>query len=355
MPILAVAAAEADLDLVHAERPVLAEGLGDRLRLAGEGAAAGVPAGLADVQRLGDRAELDGVRDPGPGAELLDPGDLARQPVARVALREPAVAANGGPAHGGGRRAADPDGDAGLGGAGQLAEVLEGEQFTLELRVLLGPEGGAQRVQGLVEEGSAAGEVGAEDLELLLHVAGADAEDQPAAREVVEGGVLLGAEQRVAQAQDRDVAQQADVLGDPGQEGEGGHRVVPDGAHGSGEPARDGDVVTGGDVPEAGPVGGPRHLGEVDGGGRGLPGLGVDGALRLDRELHPVDQPALRKHARHAAPPRFVCRPRLRLPMRVPPAPGAIVVADGPSGKGFDPATRKVIRARGMCREGRVG
>ena len=53
-----------------------------------------------------------------------------------------------------------------------------------------------------------------ERLELLLHVPGPDPEDQPAAGEMVEGGVLLGGDQRMPQADDRDMAQQPHVLGD---------------------------------------------------------------------------------------------------------------------------------------------
>ena len=79
------------------------------LRLAGERAAPHVPAGLAHVQRLGDGADLDGLGDARRLAQRAQPGDLRGQPVPRVALRQPAVAADGRPAHGGGRGAAHPE------------------------------------------------------------------------------------------------------------------------------------------------------------------------------------------------------------------------------------------------------
>ncbi len=119
-------------------------------------------------------------------------------------------------------------------------------------------------------------------------MAGADPEDQPAATEVVEGGVLLGGEQRVAQADDGDVTEQPYPLGGGGEEGEGGDRVVPDRAHRGREPARDGDVVAAGDVVEAGALGAAGDVQEVLGSGGGLPRFGVEGALRLDGELDAV-------------------------------------------------------------------
>jgi hypothetical protein len=103
-------------------------------------------------------------------------------------------------------------------------------------REFIGPERGPQGVDALVEHGPAPLEVHPQHLELLLYVSGADPEDQAPAAQVVEGRVLLGGEQRVPQPDDRDMAQQPYALGDSGQEGEGGDGVVPDRAHGGGEP-----------------------------------------------------------------------------------------------------------------------
>lgn len=108
------------------------------------------------------------------------------------------------------------------------------------------------------------------------------------AAEVVEGRVLLGGEQRVAQADDGDVREQPDPVGHGGQVGEGGHGVVPDRAHGLGQPVRDRHVVAGGDVGESGAVGGAGDLDEVGGARVRLPGFGVERGLGLDRELDAV-------------------------------------------------------------------
>ncbi len=181
-------------------------------------------------------------------------------------------------------------------GAGPLPEALEVVELAVVLGELVGSEGGAQGVEALVEHGPALPEVHAQGLELLLDVPRAHPEDQPAAAEVVEGGVLLGGEQGVSQADDRDVAEQPDAGGGGGEEGERGDGVVPDRAHRGGQPARDADVVAAREVGEAGPVGGAGDAEEVLGARARLPGLGVDRALRLDGKLHPVRQ-------RHRAPP----------------------------------------------------
>ncbi len=177
-----------------------------------------------------------------------------------------------------------------LRGAGALAQSLEVVQLAVVGGEFVRAEGRSQGVDRLVQDGAAAVEVHPQRLELLAYVPGAHPEDQAAAAEVVEGGVLLGGEQRVAQAHDRHMAEQADAFGDAREVGEGGDGVVPDGAHGRGQAVRDADVVAGRDVVEARPVGGPRDPDEVGGPRVGLPGLGVDGALGLHRELQPVGE-----------------------------------------------------------------
>lgn len=283
-------AAEPHLDLVHAHRPVGPQRLGELLWSAGEGPAAHVPAGRADVQRLADGAHGERALDTCLFAQLPYPCDLRGQPVPRIPLRQPAVALERGPSYGGGRGAADPQRDAVLRRAGPLAESLEVVQLAVVFGELVGSEGGPQGVEALVEHRAALPEVHPQGLELLLDVSGTDPEEQPASAEVVERGVLLGGEQGVPQPDDRDMAEQPDAFGGGGQEGERGDGVVPDGAHRGGQPARDADVVAARQVGEAGPVGGAGDVQQVLGTGLRLPGLGVEGALRLDGKLHPVPQ-----------------------------------------------------------------
>ena len=141
-------------------------------------------------------------------------------------------------------------------------------------------------VDGLVGQPAPLGERDAEHVELGLDVAGADAEDDPAAGQLVEGGEGLGRDERVPVGGDVDVAEQPGALGDAGEPAEGGDGVVPDGAHRLGPVGGDGDVVADGDVVEAGLVAGPGDGGELVAAGGRLPRLGVVGRLRLHRQLH---------------------------------------------------------------------
>jgi hypothetical protein len=149
------------------------------------------------VERLGDGP--DGERSFAAGLRPQPPYplDLRGQPVAGVALGQPSVALEGGPAHGGRGGTSDPHRYAGLRGPRALAEALEVIELAVVFGELVGAEGCAQGVDRLVEDGPAPGEVDPERLELLPHVARADPEDQPSAAQVVEGGVLLGGEQGV--------------------------------------------------------------------------------------------------------------------------------------------------------------
>jgi hypothetical protein len=156
--------------------------------------------------------------------------------------------------------------------------------------------GGFQCVDRLVEDGSPPREVDPEGLELLRYVPGADPEDQPAAGEMVERRVLLGGDEGVTEPDDGDMAEEPYALGHSRQEGERGDGVVPDGTHRRGEAPRDGDVVAAREVVEAGAVGDSGDFGEVVRAGCGLPGLGVDRALRLDRELHSIDELRILRH-----------------------------------------------------------
>jgi len=93
----------------------------------------------------------------------------------------------------------------------------------------------------------------------------ADAHDEPAARECVEGGELLRGAQRMALGEHQDMGQQAHVARHPGQPTERGHGVVPDGAHGLGQPLGDGRVVADPDVEEPGRLGGEGGPGQLVG------------------------------------------------------------------------------------------
>ena len=68
--------------------------------------------------------------------------------------------------------------------------------------------------QLLVDELAAPVEVDAEPLELGLDVTGADADDGAPAREVVEGGELLGGDERVAVGEHVRVREQVGAFGD---------------------------------------------------------------------------------------------------------------------------------------------
>ncbi|MEV5238720.1 hypothetical protein AB0K89_06360 [Streptomyces cinnamoneus] len=93
-----VPAAEPHLDLVGPHLRVRAQRRGQLLCVTGERARARVPAGPADVQRLGDGPHGERAGPPGLLAQPPQVRDPSRQPVARIALGQPAVAAGGPPA-----------------------------------------------------------------------------------------------------------------------------------------------------------------------------------------------------------------------------------------------------------------
>ena len=152
---------------------------------------------------------------------------------------------------------------------------------------LVGP-GVADAVDGLVGEAAAVGERDAEDVELGLDVAGADAEDDAAAGELVEGGERLGRGERVAVGGDVDVAESSRVrVVMPASQPRVATVSYQAVAHRLGPVGGDGDVVADGDVVEAGVVGGAGDGGELVAAGGRLPRLDVVGRLRLHRELDP--------------------------------------------------------------------
>jgi len=74
----------------------------------------------------------------------------------------------------------------------------------------------------LVRPGPALVEGCAEDLDLLAHPAHARAQDDPASREMIEGGEHLGREHGVAVGEHEDGGAEARALGDAGHEAERG-------------------------------------------------------------------------------------------------------------------------------------
>src|SRR2546428_352621 len=76
-----------------------------------------------------------------------------------------------------------------------------------------------------VGDGAALLERGAERAELRLQIADADAEDQPAVREPVEAGQLLGQHERVALRQDDDAGAETHAARYRGTVGQRDHRI----------------------------------------------------------------------------------------------------------------------------------
>src|SRR5262249_56044145 len=97
----------------HAHRAVLVHRLGQLLGRARDRAPGHLPAGLADVHRLGDDADLGLGAGPDPVAVLPEVRDRLRHPFARRSLRDPSVAALGDPPQRRAARPADPDRRAG--------------------------------------------------------------------------------------------------------------------------------------------------------------------------------------------------------------------------------------------------
>ena len=124
----------------------------------------------------------------------------------------------------------------------------------------------------------------------VLDVTRADTDDESAVGETVERRERFRRLQWVPVAHHPDMRHQSHVVGDGGEESEGGDGVVPRGAHRGREPFGDGDVVAHGDVEEPAPIGFASEPGQLVGAGVTLPFLDEHRALGLDRQLHPVDE-----------------------------------------------------------------
>ncbi len=150
----------------------------------------------------------------------------------------PAVAPGHQPPDGGGAGAAHDDRHPGLlGRPGQHLPVVPVEELTLEVDGLPRP-GCGHGVDVLVGPGAAVVEGNAESLELLLQPTDAEAEHQPAPRQVVDRAGLLGQVQRVDLGQDVDPGAEADGGGGGRGPGDGHQRVDESGRAGHRQLAR---------------------------------------------------------------------------------------------------------------------
>ena len=215
---------------------------------------------------------------------------------------------------------------AGLAGrAGAEPEVVHRPRRRVDVGELLAKHG-VDDVDGLVQQGAAPSEVHAERVELLPHVAGADAEHQPPAGQRVECRGGFRAEQRAPERQDERAGEQVDPLGGAGHQRQDGDRVVPGGGHGRDAGAGDRRVVRRRHREEPQPVGRARDPEDLGGAGLAFPGLGGQGGLGLYGQRDADPHLAFREQPDRIQP--------LHLP-RCGPASGARLV---PSPDAADPA-----------------
>ena len=244
------------------------------------------PFGLADEH--GD-VEGGGVAAGG-GGKLVELADLLAERLGSEAVGNPAVAV----LHHTGEDvlgvAADQDRRVGLldglGVAAQQGEVVE---LAVELGALLRPQL-LQHEAGFEGLRPRPADVAAHDGGLFLVPAGADAEDEAPAAVAVEGGDLLGEEQRVALGHEQDARPDSDVGGRRRRQGHGNDRVHEAGHLPAGEDRRIAGALDGRDGMvgdperlEAGVLDVLRHDGGVDVDGGRLRWVG-----QLDADLHGV-------------------------------------------------------------------
>jgi hypothetical protein len=186
-------------------------------------------------------------------------------------------------------------------GRGRHGDVRVRVALAVERHVLLG-EHALERLERLVEDRAPLVERDAEGVELGLDVAGADAEDRPPARQVVERAERRRRLERVPVGGDPHDRQQAHVRGVGGQVPERGDGVVPGRAHPGGVVVvGDGDVVAHPDERVAGGLRLLRDGHEVGDGGVVLPRVDQVQRERLDRELDPVDPAAVGDEGAHVS------------------------------------------------------
>src|SRR5262249_36966551 len=144
------------------------------------------------------RRQHDVERDAalGPCRRGRRPGDHASEGVASETERNPAVAERERAAERARRASAEPDGDV-------VLHAARGDDVPVEavvrarVRRLRATEGSADGTDRILVRRATAGEVDAEEPELLLERPDADAEDDPPAREPIERPVALRDRERV--------------------------------------------------------------------------------------------------------------------------------------------------------------
>ena len=183
---------------------------------------AGLLAGFGTDQGLVAVADLDGLGVPARSGRRLA-HDVDQVADVTGAREEPVAQPTGALRRGPGV-ASDMDGDTAVGRLGVAADVGEGHELADVGGVVAGPER-PEDLDVLVGAGAPPGEGDAEGVELLLQPAHTDAQLDPAARQVVEGGQLLGQDQRVAQGQDQDAGAEAQGLRGRGDKGQPQERI----------------------------------------------------------------------------------------------------------------------------------
>ncbi len=133
----------------------------------------------------------------------------------------PAVTQLDHPPQGAGSVAADQDGDCLPRGLREAPDLVERDELPLVGCPLLAPAL-FHDPDGLVTKCPALGEGPPEGRDLFLHPAHAHPQDQPSAREMIQGGEHLRRENRVAVGEDEDRGPQLDPFGDPGDQRECG-------------------------------------------------------------------------------------------------------------------------------------
>ena len=170
---------------------------------------------IVDGQRLhGDDLKR---RPTGGLTHLSEFGDMACECLGLNPGRDPAVAIFDRPAQGVG--GCSPDIDRGANRSGPKQQGLSVGLDHVVLKAL------PQQGQDAVADRPSTGMIDAQGLELFLHPAGADAEPQAAAGQLLDGRHQLGRLQRQAVGQEQDGRAQADAPGGGGQKAEGSHWI----------------------------------------------------------------------------------------------------------------------------------
>ncbi len=101
----------------------------------------------------------------------------------------------------------------------------------------------AHHLEVLVGDGAALGKGGTEGGKFLFHPTGTDPDNRASAGEIIEGGELLGQQERIAIWRDQDGGAQADALGDRTDPSQGSDGFIDGGAEALGKRRRIHDVI----------------------------------------------------------------------------------------------------------------